>query len=225
MDLFNNKLKNFSGLAPIFPLPNLVFFPRTFLPLHIFEPRYRKMIMDADSNEKMICMTLLKEGFEDNYQGKPSIHNVGCLGYMELNNGSGDGTSNILLSGLAKVSINEVPTNKDYRLAELNIISESEGDEDTNILKNKVFRGFERLSNQRGFPQIPKEFQKAIDFEMAVNFLASHLPIDVEEKQKMLELDDISLRAKILVQFMESSIGVEPIGGLGPIIPGDPRLN
>ena len=86
MELFNNKLTNFSGLAPIFPISNLVFFPKTFLPLHIFEPRYLKMVIDAESNEKIICMTLLEEGYEDDYEGSPSIHKVGSLGYMELNN-------------------------------------------------------------------------------------------------------------------------------------------
>ena len=225
MELFNNKMTDFSGLAPIFPIPNLVFFPKTFLPLHIFEPRYQKMVLDAESNEKIICMTLLEEGYEDDYEGSPSIHKVGSLGYMELNNNNDDGTSNILLSGLAKVSINEIPSKKDFRLAELNIISESQGDEDTDILKEKVFRGFERMSSREGFSQIPKQFQKAIDFEMAVNFLASHLPINIEQKQKMLELDDISLRAKILVQFMESNNRIEDVGGLGSIIPGDLRLN
>ena len=67
MELFNNKMTEFSGLAPIFPIPNLVFFPKTFLPLHIFEPRYLKMVLDAESNEKIICMTLLEEGYEDDY--------------------------------------------------------------------------------------------------------------------------------------------------------------
>ena len=77
-------MTDFSGLAPIFPIPNLVFFPKTFLPLHIFEPRYLKMVLDAESNEKIICMTLLEEGYEDDYEGSPSIHKVGSLGYMEL---------------------------------------------------------------------------------------------------------------------------------------------
>jgi Lon protease-like protein len=81
------------------------------------------------------------------------------------------------------------------------------------------------MSARSGFLQIPKQFRDVIDFEMAVNFLASHLPIDGEEKQKMLELDDVSLRAKILVQFMESGIGMEEMGVFGSIAPGDPRLN
>ena len=144
---------------------------------------------------------------------------------MEFKNDRSDETSDILLVGVTKVKINEVESNHDYRIADLDPISESIGEEDTELLKEKVFRGFERMSAQSGILQIPKQFKDVIDFEMAVNFLASHLPIDCEEKQKMLELDDVSLRAKILVQFMESGIGMEEMGMFGSIAPGDPRLN
>ena len=144
---------------------------------------------------------------------------------MEFKRNRSDGTSNILLVGLAKVAINEISSEQSYRMAELTLIPESRSEEDSEILKEKVFRGFERMSTRNGFPQILKQFKQGIDFEMAVNFLASHLPIDSEEKQKMLELDDIGLRAKILVQFMDSGIGIEEMGGLGPVIPGDPRFN
>ena len=225
MELFDERLKEFSGAAPLFPLPDVVFFPKTFLPLYIFEPRYRRMIADAALGEKMICMTLLKPGYEDDYEASPPIYSIGSLGYMEFKGDRSDGTSNILLVGLAKVRIKEVASEHDYRMGELTLLTESRGDEDTEILKQKVFRGFERMSSQSGFPQIPKQFKEVIDFEMAVNFLASHLPVEGAEKQKMLELDDVSLRAKILVQFMESGIGVEEMGGFDSISPGDPRMN
>ena len=58
------KLNNFSGKAPVFPLPETVFFPKTFLPLNIFEDRYKKMLVDSLKNEKTICISLLKPGFE-----------------------------------------------------------------------------------------------------------------------------------------------------------------
>jgi len=225
LGMFTERLKGFTGTAPIFPLPNVVFYPKTFFPLYIFEPRYRQMVTDAENGEKMICMVLIKSGYEKDYEGTPPIHTIGTLGYMEFKNDRSDGTSNILLVGLTKVNINEVDSDNDYRIGELEPIAESKGEEDTELLKEKVFRGFERMSARSGFPQIPKEFKDAIDFEMAVNFLASHLPIEGEEKQKMLELDDASLRAKILVQFMESGIGMEEMGGFGSIAPGDPRLN
>ena len=225
MGMFKERLKGFTGTTPIFPLPNIVFYPKTFFPLHIFEPRYRQMVTDAENGEKMICMVLLKPGYEKDYEGAPPIHTIGTLGYMEFKNDRSDETFDILLVGVSKVKISEVESNNDYRIADLDPISESIGEEDTELLKEKVFRGFERMSAQSGILQIPKQFRDVIDFEMAVNFLASHLPIEGEEKQKMLELDDVSLRAKILVQFMESGIGMEEMGLFGSIAPGDPRLN
>tara|TARA_B100001146_G_C16123304_1_gene408997 strand:+ start:67 stop:744 length:678 start_codon:yes stop_codon:yes gene_type:complete len=225
MGMFKERLKGFTGTTPIFPLPNIVFYPKTFFPLHIFEPRYRQMVTDAENGEKMICMALLKPGNEEDYEGAPPIHTIGTLGYMEFKNDRSDETSDILLVGVSKVKISEVESNHGYRIADLDPISESIGEEDTELLKEKVFRGFERMSAQSGILQIPKQFRDVIDFEMAVNFLASHLPIEGEEKQKMLELDDVSLRAKILVQFMESGIGMEEMGLFGSIAPGDPRLN
>ena len=225
MELLEDRLKDFTGTAPIFPLPNVVFFPKTFLPLYIYEPRYRQMVTDAENGKKLICITLLKPGWEEDYEGTPSIETMGTLGYMEFKNDRSDGTSNILIAGLTKVIINEVETDGPYRIGELEPIPESRGEEDIELLKQKVFRGFERMSAGSGFPKIPQQFREAIDFEMAVNFLAAHLPIDMEEKQKLLELKNVSLRARILVQFMESGIGMEEMGGFGSVSPGDPRMN
>ena len=225
MGMFTERLKGFTGTAPIFPLPNVVFYPKTFFPLYIFEPRYRQMVTDAENGEKMICMALIKSGYEKDYEGTPPIHTIGTLGYMEFKNDRSDGTSNILLVGLTKVNINEVDSDNDYRIGELEPIAESKGEEDTELLKEKVFRGFERMSARSGFPQIPKEFKDAIDFEMAVNFLASHLPIEGEEKQKLLELGDLSLRAKVLLQYLESGLRVDLAADFGIGFAGDLRMN
>ena len=67
---------------PLFPLPNVVLFPGVFLPLHVFEPRYRDMVADALSGDRVIGMTLLKPGWEANYEGRPPIFPVGCTGVM-----------------------------------------------------------------------------------------------------------------------------------------------
>src|SRR5881397_794931 len=70
------------SVIPLFPLPNVVFFPRTYLPLHIFESRYRRMVRDAASSHQMIGMVLLKEGWETDYEGAPPIFPTGALGRM-----------------------------------------------------------------------------------------------------------------------------------------------
>ena len=217
------KLNNFSGKAPVFPLPETVFFPKTFLPLNIFEDRYKKMLVDSLKNEKTICISLLKPGFENNYEKNPEINLIGCLGRIEIKNDTPTGTYNILLSGLKKVKINEIKSKKEYRVAELEVINEIYGDENLDLLKEKVFSAFERMSIDNDYPKIPDEFKELIDFEMAVNFLVSYLPIDIIQKQKLLELDDISLRAKILVQFMDTSLGKFETGDINTL--GDLRFN
>ena len=67
---------------PIFPLPNVVLFPNVFLPLHIFEPRYRAMLADALAGDRIIGMTLLMAGYEADYQGRPAVYRVGCAGVI-----------------------------------------------------------------------------------------------------------------------------------------------
>ena len=70
-------------VLPIFPLPNLVFFPNTRLPLHVFEPRYRQMITDAMETDKRFGIVLLRPGWEIDYFGAPAVHGCGTLGTIE----------------------------------------------------------------------------------------------------------------------------------------------
>src|SRR4029079_2304836 len=67
---------------PIFPLPNVVLFPNVFLPLHIFEPRYREMVNDALSGDRIIGMVLLRPGWQSDYEGRPPVYPVGCAGVV-----------------------------------------------------------------------------------------------------------------------------------------------
>ncbi|MFM8552112.1 MAG: LON peptidase substrate-binding domain-containing protein, partial [Nitrospiraceae bacterium] len=84
---------------PIFPLPNVVFFPRTYLSLHIFEPRYREMVADAAAGGQCVGMALLKEGWENDYYGNPPIFDLGCVGRLVTVQPLPDGRFNILLQG------------------------------------------------------------------------------------------------------------------------------
>ena len=71
-----------SDLLPLFPLPNVVLFPNVFLPLHIFEPRYREMVADALASDRMIGMVLLQPGWERDYDGRPPVYPIGCSGVI-----------------------------------------------------------------------------------------------------------------------------------------------
>src|SRR5436190_18834387 len=89
---------------PIFPLPATVLFPSVFLPLHIFEPRYRQMVNDALAGDRTIGMVLLKAGFETDYEGKPPVYHTGCSGLITHVERMDDGRFNLILRGLEKVS-------------------------------------------------------------------------------------------------------------------------
>src|SRR5262249_43583236 len=90
---------------PIFPLPSTVLFPNVFLPLHIFEPRYRQMVNDALAGDRMTGMGLLKPGFEKDYDGKPPVYHIGCMGLVTHVERLEDGRFNLILRGIEKFSI------------------------------------------------------------------------------------------------------------------------
>src|SRR5260370_16425715 len=88
-----------SDLLPIFPLPNVVLFPNVFLPLHIFEPRYREMVADVVASDRMIGMVLLRPGWDRDYEGRPPIYPIGCSGVMTHVERLGDGRYNLVPPG------------------------------------------------------------------------------------------------------------------------------
>jgi len=224
-DLWKDPLEDFSGKMPIFPLPNVVFFPHTFLPLHIFEERYRAMVADAANGEKLICMALLKPGYEDDYEGSPPIHTVGTVGFMPMKKDHADGTSDILLVGMDKVKIKEITSDTPYRMAEVEILYDVVGESDPEALQEKIFQQFNVLNDDNLLSAATQFFSEGLDFEMAVNLVISHLEIEGEEKQKLLDLGDLSLRAKVLLQYLESGLRVDFAADFGIGFAGDLRMN
>src|SRR4029078_7138472 len=104
---------------PVFALPNVVLFPQTYLPLHIFESRYRQMVDDAVMGGQCIGIALLKEGWEPEYYGNPPVFTMGCAGRLGRVQRLADGRSNILLQGLERFEITEEFHDKPYRRASI----------------------------------------------------------------------------------------------------------
>src|SRR2546428_10010257 len=101
-------------LIPIFPLPNAVLFPNVFLPLHIFESRYRSMVGDALAGDRIIGMVLLQPGYESDYAGRPPVYEVGCAGVITHAERLADGRVNIVLRGIEKFRITAADEGKPY---------------------------------------------------------------------------------------------------------------
>src|SRR5260370_8583113 len=115
-------------LLPLFPLPNLVFFPRTRLPLHVFEPRYRKMVTDAVAADERFGIVLLGPGWEGDYFGAPPIYACGTVGQIEQAVPLEDGRYNILVRGEVRFRVVGEVSREPYRTARVIIQPEQSHD-------------------------------------------------------------------------------------------------
>ncbi|MFO0707879.1 MAG: LON peptidase substrate-binding domain-containing protein [Nitrospira sp.] len=191
---------------PVFALPNVVFFPRTYLPLHIFEPRYRTMVADAATGGQCIAMALLKDGWETDYYGNPPIYPIGCIGRLVSVQPLADGRSNILLQGLERYEIQEEFYEKPYREARL-VVKAAEAEPSLapevrqalmNVLE-RYLRAREDAATWEGL------FRHDVSDEVLVNTLSTYLDCTPLEKQFLLEADGLHQRARRLsdlIQFM-----------------------
>ena len=109
---------------PIFPLEDVMLFPNTSRPLHIFETRYREMVADALAGDRIIGMVLLKPGYDADYEGRPPIFEVGCAGEITDVEELADGRYLILLRGLVKFRVTSEDASRSYRLAAVDSILE-----------------------------------------------------------------------------------------------------
>jgi Lon protease-like protein len=91
--------------VPLFPLPNVVLFPRAILPLHIFEERYRAMIADALVGDRQVAMALLRPGWEKSYHGRAEIEPIVCVGTILSHEQLPDGNYNLLLQGHTRATV------------------------------------------------------------------------------------------------------------------------
>src|SRR4051812_45994789 len=123
-----------SDLLPLFPLPNVVLFPNVFLPLHVFEPRYREMIADQLADDRVIGMALLKPGWQSNYEGRPPVFPIGCSGVITHVERLSDGRYNIVLRGLERFRIIEEDHERSYRRATIEPLGERALNEDDRTL-------------------------------------------------------------------------------------------
>lgn len=101
----------------VFPLPSSVLIPGGHLPLHIFEPRYRRMVSDALAGDRVLAVALLAPGWEDEYEGRPPLFTIAGAGYIQADESLPDGRHNILLHGVMRVRIlEELPADGPYRV-------------------------------------------------------------------------------------------------------------
>lgn len=191
---------------PVFPLPNVVLFPRTYLPLHVFEPRYRRMVADATKGDRCIAMALLKDGWEADYYGNPAIYSTLCIGRLVSVHPLPDGRSNIMLQGLIRCEIEREHFEKPYREATVRLKPEAADKELPPEVRRALMDMFERfLQTREDGATWQRLFRTEVSDEILVNTLSTHLECTPLEKQFLLEADGLLQRVRRLndlIQFM-----------------------
>jgi Lon protease-like protein len=188
---------------PIFPLPDAVLFPNVFLPLHIFEPRYREMVADTLKGDRIIGMTLLRPGYEAHYNGRPPIYPIGCAGVVTHSEPLADGRFNIVLRGLEKFRVTGEERGRPYRLAQVEPLPETIGEADREAIRNQRRRLEALLAAAIERAGAEPKFPPAVPDEDLVNALAQYIQLEPLERQALLERDGILDRCRGLVELLE----------------------
>ena len=198
------KLEDLPKKIPIFPLSNFIIFPRTTVPLNIFEPRYIQMIDDSMKSNRYIGMIQPKKSGD---LKKPDLHKVGCIGKITSFNETEDGRYLIVLNGVCRYEvINEVSSDKLYRECEIEFKNFSkdlvEQEEQIKFAELKqVFSKLKNLFEQQGY-QINWRDLENQSVEQTINTLSMASPFTLEEKQILLDTENLKARKNKLEEIL-----------------------
>jgi Lon protease-like protein len=186
---------------PIFPLPRLVFFPSTILPLHIFEPRYRTMIADCLRTHGALAVVRIREGEEPDAYGNPRVESISGAGVITEHETLPDGRSNLLLTGRARVHLEELPFVGPYRRARATILEPVH----TPIPENDRTA---LVAAATAFAREVKKRDGSFHFDLPLkagasclaDVCAAHLVIDADARQAALEELDEAKRVRLVTR-------------------------
>ena len=201
----NDIMEAFNGYAPIFSISDFVMFPSTTYNFNIFEPKYRKMVEDISKENKLFSIHMKTDLLET------GVFEIGTLCQIidskQLDNGNYD----IIVTGLKKVRINKSKNSKNsYNVASLELIQENSSIHQEQLKRKKLINKFLSLvSNSEDNLNLNLIDTSMISTEMLTNLASLILPLDKEDKQKLLELDEIGVRLEVLCQFLDSELKVE----------------
>ena len=206
------KKQDLPKIIPVFPLSNFIIFPNTTVPLNIFEPRYIEMINDSMKTNKLIGLIQPKQ---NKLNAIPDLHEIGCLGKI-TNFKDVDGRYLIDLKGLTRFKvIKEIKSNKAYRTCEITF---DNYEDDLNIQKKElkfsdlelIFKDLKSLFEKKGYIINWKSLEKQ-DLNETINALAMASPFSLEEKQILLESQNLEIRknkiAEILTTYSYDNFG------------------
>jgi Lon protease-like protein len=202
------KAKDLPNQIPIFPLSNFIIFPKTTVPLNIFEPRYVKMIDDSMKNNKFVGM-IQPKSLSSEDSNLPNLHQVGCLGKITSFKETDDGRYLIDLKGVVRFKVTtEVKTNLPYRICEVNYQTylNDLNDKKENLKFSDlelIFKDLKKLFERRGFIINWKALEKQ-SLDETINALAMASPFSLEEKQVLLEAVNLDLRKNKIAEILST---------------------
>lgn len=194
--------------VPLFPLPNVVLFPRAVLPLHIFEERYKEMTADALAGNRQVAMALLRPGWEKDYYHRPAIEPVVCVGTILSFEKLPDGKYNFLLQGHSRARLVREFGGRSYRLAELEPIRQVHDlDVDLEAEREQLARIFRAASVGR--TPVGRQFRQLLAGPVrtadVADLVAFNYLEDVPLKQSLLEEPDARRRVHRIIEAVEAS--------------------
>ena len=186
----------------LFPLTNVVLFPDVYLPLHVFEDRYRAMTRDALDDDSLIGMTVLRDGWQDDYEGEPPIYATGCAGAIVHHEPLKDGRFNLILQGVARFEVAaEIDSGTPYRVARAHWHREPDADGPVAAV-TRVRQEVEALllpAVARGEVRMPA----GMTDQALINAVCQALDIPTVEKLSLLEKPDVLARGQALLPILE----------------------
>ena len=201
--------------VPVFTLPQLALFPRTVVPLHVFELRYRALVRDAVRGERLIAMALLQPGWERDYHGSPAFYPLGCLGRIEHVEWLPDDCYDLRLSGVARVRFEQVTQEHPYRTARVRLLEQEplpEGDPLVELERRALLDVFTRVTHEVGSPHA---LRSDIPLEALVNHVCMALTLDPMDKLGLLEIDSLLERSRQVCDRLERGLRAAPGGSEG----------
>jgi uncharacterized protein len=189
---------------PVFPLPNVVFFPHVSLALHIFEPRYRQLAEEALASDRLMAVTLLQPGWETDYEGSPPVHPIASAGLIQDHQRLPDGRFNIRLFGLSRIALGPFVQTAPYRVASFRMLPERNADGPAVAPhRERLLLTCAGLLREIAGPSArPLALPPDLPFSVGVNSLCQSLLMDAERRQRLLEIDDLIDRSQALVEIL-----------------------
>jgi Lon protease-like protein len=207
------------GELPVFPLPRVVFFPGTKLPLHIFEPRYRAMMEDCLARgPRAMAIALLEPGWEADYEGQPKVHRIAGAGRIVEHVRRADGRFDLILYGIARVQLEELPLDRVYRRARATVIADRIPHEDAvmRLIPSLLSTASSIATRVR---ERHPDFDLGVDAKtppgLIADRIADRLVANIDERQRLLAQADVKVRIAALQDVLFSLLA-QIEAGRGP---------